>query len=225
MINFIRPLLTPDEVHALRSGLETATWVDGTTTAGGVARSLKNNQQVDYNHAGYARMADIVRTAFWRNSDLRAAVLPAFVTQAMFNRYGPGMQYGPHVDMPLMGHPGDMLRTDVAITVFLSNPDSYSGGELTVVNADGTTFKFKEAAGAAVAYPANSLHHVTPVTQGARCAAILWVQSMVRDPARRELLWDLEQARQDIRASEGNSATFEAVNRSHMNLLRMWADV
>jgi len=185
---------------------------------------VKKNQQIDTGSASYARMADIVRTAFLRNGLLQAALLPAANTRPLFNRYAGGMEYGAHVDSPIMGGMGSAVRSDIAITVFLSDPHSYDGGEL-VTHANGGEYKFKLEAGAAIAYPANTLHHVSPVTRGVRDAAIIWVQSMVRDPARRELLWDLENAKRDIFGREGKSTAFDAVSRSHANLLRMWAEV
>jgi PKHD-type hydroxylase len=217
-------VLTAEELGTIRAELESAPFVDGATTAGWSAREVKKNQQIDLNTEVYARMAEIVRAAFMRNGMLQAALLPAATTQVLFNRYGVGMQYGPHVDAPLMGGMGSAVRSDIAITVFLSDPKSYAGGEL-VVHTSGMGYEFKLEAGAAIAYPANTLHHVNPVTQGVRNAGIIWVQSQVRDPAKRELLWDLENAKRQIFGREGKSATFDVVSRSHANLLRMWADV
>jgi PKHD-type hydroxylase len=134
------------------------------------------------------------------------------------------MQYGAHVDAAVMGAGANAVRSDIAITLFLSDPKSYDGGEL-VVNMSGLMGPFKLEAGSAIAYPANTLHHVTPVTRGARDAAIIWVQSQVRDPAQREVLWDLENAKRQIFGREGKSALFDVVSKSHANLLRMWADV
>jgi PKHD-type hydroxylase len=218
-------VLTAQELAALRADLQSAPFVDGSSTAGWSARTVKKNQQIDPDSAGYERMADIVRAAFHRNGLLQAALLPAANTRPLFNRYVGGMEYGAHVDAPVMGTMGGAVRSDIAITVFLSDPDRYDGGELVTHASGGIEYKFKLEAGAAIAYPANTLHHVSPVTRGARDAAIIWVQSMVRDPARRELLWDLENAKRDLFSREGKSRAFDAVSRSHANLLRMWAEV
>lgn len=217
-------VLAADELRALRSELEGAAFVDGAVTAGWSAREVKKNLQVNAGSDQLARMQTIVRNAFLRNGLLQASILPSAMTQVLFNRYDVGMQYGPHVDAAVMGSMGGAVRSDVAITVFLSEPQSYAGGEL-VVHSQGMEGRFKLEAGAAIAYPANSLHHVAPVTQGTRYAAIIWVQSQVRDPARRELLWDLENAKRQIFGREGKSATFDAVSKSHANLLRMWTEV
>lgn len=218
-------VLTAQELAALRAELQSAPFVDGSATAGWSARNVKKNQQIDPNSASYARMADVVRTAFLRHAMLQAALLPAANTRPLFNRYAGGMEYGAHVDAPVMGGMGSAVRTDIAITVFLSDPGSYDGGELVTHASGGMEYRFKLDAGAAIAYPANTLHHVSPVTRGVRDAAIIWVQSLVRDPARRELLWDLDNAKRDIFGREGKSTAFDAVSRSHANLLRMWAEV
>ncbi|WP_343849800.1 Fe2+-dependent dioxygenase [Rhodanobacter soli] len=217
-------VLTPEELGVIRSELQDAAFVDGASTAGWSAREVKKNLQVDINTESQARLRDIVRNAFLRNAMLQASILPSAMTQVMFNRYDVGMQYGRHVDAPVMGGLGSAVRTDVAITIFLSDAKSYVGGDL-MVESNGVEYGFKLAAGSAIAYPANSLHHVTPVTQGARHAAIIWVQSQVRDSAKRELLWDLDNAKRQIFGREGKSPTFDAVSKSHANLLRMWADV
>ena len=132
--------------------------------------------QIDINTGSQTRLQEIVRSAFLRSAMLQMATLPTAMTQALFNRYDVGMTYGPHVDAPVMGGVGNAVRSDVAITVFLSDPKTYAGGDL-VVDSHGMEYGFKLDAGSAIAYPANSLHHVTPVTQGARYAAVIWVQS------------------------------------------------
>jgi PKHD-type hydroxylase len=217
-------VLTAEELDAIRNELRDASFVDGASTAGWSAREVKKNLQIQINTENHARLAEIVRAAFMRNAMLQMGVLPVAMTQALFNRYDVGMQYGAHVDAPVMGGVGSAVRSDVAITIFLSDPKTYTGGDL-VVDAGGMEYGFKLDAGSAIAYPANSLHHVTPITQGARYAAVLWVQSQVRDAAKRELLWDLDNAKRQIFAREGKSPTFDAISKSHANLLRMWADV
>lgn len=217
-------VLTADELGVIRNELRDASFVDGAATAGWSAREVKKNLQVDLATDTQTRLRDIVRGAFMRNAMLQSALLPMAMTQVMFNRYDVGMEYGRHVDAPVMGGMGSAVRTDVAITLFLSDPDSYDGGDL-VVDSSGVEYGLKLEAGSAVAYPANSLHHVAAVTRGTRHAAIIWVQSQVREPARRELLWDLENAKRQIFGREGNSATFASISKSHANLLRMWANV
>lgn len=224
MILCVPNVLGPQELAATRARLEDASFADGSETAGWSARNVKKNLQVAPGAPGYEELAQMVSTAFLRNPTLMNALLPAAMTRVLFNRYGAGMQYGPHVDAPIMGSMNSAVRTDIAITIFLSDPKDYDGGELVAI-VNGFDGEFKLEAGAAVAYPANTLHHVRPVTRGTRDAAIVWVQSHVRDPAQRELLWDLEGAKRHIFGREGKTAIFDVVDRSHANLLRMWADV
>ncbi len=224
MILCVPNVLSPDELTAIRVELQKADFTDGAGTAGWSAREVKKNMQVKVGAPGYERLAGPVREAFLRSGVLQAALLPKASTQVLFNRYGQGMQYGPHVDAPVMGGMGNAVRTDIAITIFLSDPKSYDGGEL-VVHMNGLGGQFKLEAGAAIAYPANTLHHVTPVTRGTRDAAIVWVQSQVRDTAKRALLWDLESAKRHIFNQEGKSPVFDVISKSHANLLRMWAAV
>lgn len=222
MILCVPDVLSADELAAVRAGLQSVSFVDGASTAGWSARGVKRNVQVKVGSPGYEKLAALVREAFQRNGTLQTALLPAVNTQVLFNRYGQDMQYGPHVDAPVMGSMGSAVRTDIAITVFLSEPKTYDGGEL-VVYMNGLGGQFKLEAGSAIAYPANTLHNVTAVTRGVRDAAILWVQSQVRDPAQRELLWDLENAKREIFNREGKTEVFDMISKSHANLFRMWA--
>ena len=223
MIYCIPDVLGSDELAAIQSKLKTASFIDGASTAGWSAREVKRNLQMTLGTPDYEQIARIVREAFMRSGELQTVLLPAAVTSVLFNRYGQGMEYGPHVDAPMMGSTGSAIRSDIAITLFLSDPRSYDGGELAVF-MNGLASQFKLEAGAAIAYPANTLHHVTPVTRGVRDAAILWVQSHIRDPAQREILWDMENAKHLTFQREGKSPTFDLISKSRANLIRMWAE-
>ena len=144
---------------------------------------------------------------------------PKALTPLMFSRYEKGMQYGSHVDDALM----QGMRVDVAFTLFLSDPESYRGGELIIESAAGGD-GVKLPAGSLIAYPATSLHRVADVTRGERLAAVGWARSFIRDPAQRELLFDLDTARRTLFAREGKSAEFDLLSKSLANLVRMWAD-
>ena len=147
------------------------------------------------------------------------AVRPKALTSVMFSRYETGMDYGSHVDDALM----DGMRTDVSFTLFLSDPESYDGGELVIESASGED-AVKLAAGSLVAYPSTTLHHVAPITRGVRLAAVGWARSFVRDGAQREMLFDLDTARRQLFAREGKSAEYDLVSKSLANLLRMWVE-
>lgn len=217
-------VLTAEELETVHRELRGAAFVDGTATAGYSAREVKKNLQVSIDDENDSKLQEILRAAFARNVMLQVALLPAVKSKTLFNRYDVGMEYGLHVDSAVMGGVGDVLRSDIAITIFLSDPNSYAGGEL-LMNMSGMEYGFKLEAGSAVAYPANTLHRVAPITRGARYAAVIWVQSQVRDGAKRELLWDLNRAKGATFKREGKSETFDAISRSYANLLRMWAEV
>jgi PKHD-type hydroxylase len=223
LIHCFSSILNPDELAAIQPTLQSASFVDGAASAGWSAREVKRNLQLNLGTPEYEQIARIVREAFMRSGELQTALLPAAATSVLFNRYSQGMEYGPHVDSPIMGSMNNAVRSDIAITIFLSDPQSYDGGELTVL-MNGTSSRFKLEAGAAIAYPANTLHHVTPVTRGVRDAAIIWVQSQIRDPAQREILWDMESAKRLTFSREGKSPTFDLISKSRANLVRMWAE-
>jgi len=154
----------------------------------------------------------------------RGGALPLRVASPLYARYTPGMSYGDHLDDPIMGADGALYRSDVAITVFLNDPDAYDGGELIVRSSFGTN-EVKLPAGDAVMYPASSLHQVREVTRGERLVAVTWVQSLVRDPARRELLYQLNQAREKLLRVFPAAEETAQVDNAYMNLIRMWGDI
>lgn len=129
------------------------------------------------------------------------------------------MEYGAHVDDALMNG----IRSDVSFTLFLSDPATYEGGELVIETSSGED-DIKLPAGSMIAYPSSSLHRVAPVTRGTRLAAVGWARSLIRDAGRRELLFDLDTARQSLFAREGKTAEFDLLSKTSANLLRMWVE-
>jgi len=210
-------VLSAEELDSLRTALARAQFADGRETAGFSARLVKNNLQAADRRLETLRA--LVAERILGNELFRLAVRPKALTPLMFSRYDPGMQYGSHVDDALM----DGMRTDVSFTLFLSEPESYDGGELVIESAAGED-AVKLAAGALVAYPSTSLHHVAAVTGGARYAAVGWARSLIRDAARRELLFDLDTARRQLFARDGKTAEFDLISKSTANLLRMWME-
>jgi len=212
-------VISAEDVATVRAALERARFVDGKATAGFAARLVKNNRQADGSDRALETIRKLVGERILANDVFRLAVRPKALTPLLFSRYEPGMHYGSHVDDALM----EGVRTDVAFTLFLCDPASYDGGERTIESAAGEE-TFKLAAGALVAYSATSLHRVAGVTRGTRLAAAGWARSFVRDPARRELLFDLDTARRQLFAREGKSAEFDLLSKSFANLLRMWVE-
>ena len=211
-------VLSAEEIKLVRAALKRARFIDGRATAGFAARMVKNNRQAEG-----ARSLDTIRKLVAErvlgNEVFRLAVRPKALSPLLFSRYEKNMHYGSHVDDALM----QGMRTDVSFTLFLSEPDSYDGGELVIESASGED-AVKLAAGSLVAYPSTTLHHVAPVTRGVRLAAVGWARSYIRDGAQRELLFDLDTARRQLFAREGKSAEFDLLSKSFANLMRMWVE-
>lgn len=224
MLLQLHKVLKRDQLELVRSLLAGAHFVDGKLSAGMAARRIKNNQELDRSAQQIAQLNNVVMGSLVQHPDYRAGALALRVAAPYYARYTPGMTYGDHVDDPIMGVEGQLYRCDVAITVFLNEPDAYDGGELAVNTPFGTN-TVKLAAGDAVLYPASSLHRVNPVTRGERLVAVTWLQSLVRDPAQRELLYELNQAREKLLRERPESEEAAKVNRSYTNLIRMWGDL
>lgn len=214
----IADVLAPAELDEIRGVLAAAPFEDGRATAGWSARLVKDNEQLQEGSATLRLLREKVGSAIRENAVFEAAVRPRVLTPLLFSRYGAGQAYGSHVDNPLM----DGLRTDVSFTLFLSPPDSYEGGELVIETSAGED-EIKLAGGGLVAYPSTTLHRVAPVTCGERLVAVGWAQSWIRDPAHREILFDLEAAKRDVFEREGKSAAFDLLAKSAANLVRLWA--
>ncbi|WP_198350647.1 Fe2+-dependent dioxygenase [Sphingomonas prati] len=215
----IANVLDADNLRWLRNNLEQTRFVDGRQTAGREARVVKNNEQVDRGDPLLEEMQELVIDRLLTNALFRMATRPHVVRPPLFSRYEPGMEYGSHVDDAIMGG----MRTDVSVTIFLSEPDEYDGGELVIESAAGEQ-DVKLSAGSAVLYPTTSLHRVAPVSRGERRAAVTWVRSLVRDAGERELLFDLETARHALFERLGKTPELDLLAKTQSNLLRRWAE-
>jgi PKHD-type hydroxylase len=215
----IADILSAEDIETIAAMLSNARFVDGRATAGFAAQIVKHNQQIEGSDRSLATARELIAQRILANETFQMAARPKALSPLLLARYEPGMQYGSHVDDALMNG----MRTDIAFTLFLSDPGSCEGGELVIESAAGED-AIKLPAGALVAYPATSLHHVNEVTRGVRLAAVGWVRSMIRDAGRRELLFDLDNARRQMFARNGKSPEFDLVAKSFANLLRMWAE-
>jgi PKHD-type hydroxylase len=212
-------VLSRADLKTVHAALARARFVDGRRTAGFSARLVKNNRQAATADNSLDPVRDLIAQRLLGNDVFAMAVRPKTLTPFLFSRTGKGMGYGSHADDALMRG----VRTDVAFTLFLSDPKHYGGGELVIESAGGEE-GFKLPAGSLIAYPATTLHRVETVIRGERLVCAGWVRSFVRDAARRELLFDLDTARRQLFAREGKSAEFDLMSKSVSNLLRMWAD-
>ncbi len=218
MILSIADVLSAPDLEAVRDGLATASFVDGRATAGWSAKPVKSNLQASRG-PDLERVRDLVETRLVEHTVFALAVRPKTILGPLFSRYEAGHAYGAHVDDALMGG----VRSDVSFTLFLSPPETYEGGELIIDSSAGEE-AIKLSAGSVVTYPASTLHRVAPVTAGVRLAAVGWVRSFIRDPARRELLFDLDTARRGMFDRYGKSAESDLLAKCAANLVRMWCD-
>ncbi|NVK24875.1 MAG: Fe2+-dependent dioxygenase [Gammaproteobacteria bacterium] len=218
----IEQLLSKQEVALYRQHLDQVPWLDGKGTAMGMAADVKDNGQADASHDTVRQLANTLLAKFGETAQLVSSVLPHKIFPPCFNRYSKGETYGFHVDAAIMRMPNsaDVLRSDMSMTLFLSEPDEYEGGELVIQTEFGEQ-RIKPKAGDAVTYPSSSLHQVTPVTSGVRIAAITWMQSMVQDPHVRELLYELDQNIQQLLANDAvPREQLDSLHHVYHNLIR-----
>ena len=223
MLLRLAQVIDPQQLQVITQALGEASFVDGKLSAGAHAQRVKNNQELDASSEIARYLQKIVMGNLYNHAEFRNAALPYRVAAPLFAKYGPGMTYGEHIDDPVMGE-GQRFRCDIAVTVFLNEPEQYQGGELVVHTSFGHQ-SVKLAAGDAVLYPASSLHRVSEIESGERLVAVTWVQSLVRDPAQREILYELGQARASLLAAAPEGVQTAQVDHAYTNLVRMWADV
>ncbi len=208
---------------ALAERIALLEWRDGRETAGAVAREVKRNLQAAMDSTAGRRLADELLPLIADNPVLKAAAQPRRFSPLIISKTADGGHYGPHVDNALMGKGAGRVRTDLSFTVFLTPPDQYDGGEL-VVHTAGMTQEVKGEAGHLVLYPSGSIHEVRPVTRGERIVCVGWIESMIADGTRREMLFDLENLRASLRRQlPSQSAELLTLDKTIANLLRMWA--
>lgn len=226
MLLQISDVLNTEDLAQVKALLADAEWVDGRVTAGRQAAAVKNNQQLSEQAAQMASLRKIVLMALNRNPLFFSAALPLKILPPFFNRYaGETNAYGFHVDnaMRMMPDGSGYVRADVSATLFLSEPEEYDGGELVIDDTFGT-HGIKLPAGSLVVYPSSSVHQVTPVTRGQRVACFMFIQSMVRDPVKRRLLYDMDMSLVELRANVGEIAPIVQLTGAYHNLLRRWAE-
>ena len=226
MLLQIPKVLTKEQVRAARSVLDAAEWVDGRVTAGHQSARAKDNEQIPESHPAARQLGEMIVSALARNPLFRSAALPLHVFPPLFNRYSGGQSFGAHVDNAVRQVAGTahQLRTDLSATLFFSEPGEYDGGELVIEDTFGVQ-QVKLEAGSMILYPASSLHHVRPVTRGARVSSFFWIQSMVRDDGERTLLFDLDLAIQRLGAEQPDHPSALQLTGVYHNLLRRWADL
>jgi PKHD-type hydroxylase len=223
MLACIPDVLTAEEIKKLREEAALLPFVPGVETAGGRARRVKNNEQISQKAEERKALHEIVIGALMRNKLFNRAALPKRIRPPLISRYREGMAYGQHVDNAMMGPKQARERSDVSITVFISDIDEYDGGELLIHGAFGVQ-EVKLPSGSVVVYPSYSLHEVAEVTRGERLVAVTWAQSYVRDDRQREILASLAEVKDKMNVIAPDARETDLVHHTYANLLRMWAD-
>ena len=227
MLLHVPQVLTAPEITRIRSLIDNAEWADGRITAGTQSSQVKNNRQLPQECEAARAARAIVVAALDRNALFFTGALPKRIYPPLFNRYeGSTNAFGNHVDNSVRTNAvtGEHTRTDVSVTLFLSEPDSYDGGELVVEDTFGSQ-RVKLPAGDLILYPSSSVHRVEPVTRGARIASFFWVQSLIREAERRRLLFDMDLSVIQLRQSVGETDAVVRLTSCYHNLMRMWAEL
>lgn len=220
MAIFIENVLDVHSIEAIIDTLDSQeVFEDGKKTAGATAKTVKANLQAKPENTEVVGARKMVEQAVLANPIFTSAALPLKLAKVMFSRYDPGMTYGAHVDEAFIAG----TRTDLSFTLFLSDPETYTGGELVVKRHDGDE-QIKLPQGSLYLYPSTSLHYVAPVTSGARLVAVGWAQSRVRLAEHREILFDLASALRQLPRSEENAEARLQILKTQSNLMRLWAD-
>lgn len=224
----ISKVLNEEQLATVRASLlsEAAPWIDGKATAGHQGVAVKNNRQLDEASPMARELGSFVVAQLERNPLFISAVLPNRIYPPMFNRYGAGMHFGTHVDGSVRMIPGSpqKLRTDLSATLFLAAPESYDGGEL-VVESDFGLQSAKLAAGDLVVYSSTSRHRVNPITRGERLACVFWVQSLIRDDARRTKLFELDSTIQRLTQTGSDADSLVRLTAHYHGLLKDWSEI
>lgn len=227
MLITIPAVLSKEEVARFRAALDQADWQDGRLTAGAQSIEVKRNSQLDPESRVALQLGQAILDRLSRNQLFLSAALPHRILPPMFNRYEQAETFGVHVDNAIRSMPlsGERLRTDLSMTLFLTEPEEYDGGELVVEDHYGAQV-VKLAAGDMVLYPSMSLHQVTPVTRGVRVSSFFWLQSMVRSDPHRAILFDLDQSIQSLSRREGpNAPEIVRLTGIYHNLIRLWSEL
>lgn len=226
MLIDIANVFTADEVDEMRTRLLAELWVDGKVTAGQRSARDKFNRQLNEDSALGLLFGQRILARLSENALFMSAALPKRIYPPLFNRYSGGEAFGFHIDNAIRGIKGvrERVRTDLSATLFLTDPQTYDGGELVIRDTFGER-SVKLPAGHLVLYPGTSVHKVNPVTRGERVAAFFWIESLVREDSQRSLLLDMDVAIQRLSAQQADDESLLQLSGVYHNLLRRWSDV
>jgi PKHD-type hydroxylase len=224
MLLAIKNVLNENQLKVVQKLLEKADFIDGKLSAGKEATKVKNNTELSLQSPLHDQLNQMVMSSLIQHPEYQASAFPLKVATAFYARYTKGMEYGFHVDDPVMGPMQARYRSDVSTTVFLNDKDAYDGGEIIIKTAFGEQ-EIKLDAGDAIVYPSSSLHRVNKITRGERLVAVTWAQSMVKEAEKRSMLYELGQAREVMLAKDSEAEETSHVSNVYANLLRRWSEV
>ncbi len=226
MIFHLKNVLDQTGIATILDTLNDAPWSAGRESAGRQAYAVKNNEQLPHDSQAMIAIRKQVLAGLDVHPQFFSATLPRRVFPPRVNRYsGETNSFGAHVDNAIRFAPdtGLRVRTDISCTLFLAPPESYDGGELIICEGQFERH-VKLAAGDAIIYPGTSVHRVAPVTRGQRLACFFWIESMVREDDRRQLLFELDQTIMSLRDTNGEDSHAVSLTGTYHNLLRMWSN-
>lgn len=217
-------LLSEKELNQIENLMSNAKFVDGRATASLKAKEVKNNLQIDHtDQVTLPQLQNMVLHAMYSNKSFQEVIFPKLSYPPVFSKYDKDMTYGWHTDGPIMGHQMP-LRTDIGMTLFLSEPEDYEGGELEIQSPTGL-IKYKLPKGDAIFYPTTQIHRVAPVTKGRRQVCVSWIQSLIREPQNREILTTVKNVHQNLIEENFHDPNADLLLQVYSNLMRKWAEV
>lgn len=226
MLLHIPGLFSQEELVRIREALQQADWADGKLTAGHQSAKAKHNLQLPQQHPLAQEIGKALLERLWVNPLFMSAALPNKIFPPLLNCYTAGGNFDFHVDNAVrqaQGNP-ERVRTDLSSTLFFSDPDDYDGGELVIQDTFGLR-EVKLPAGDLLLYPSTSLHKVNAVTRGARYASFFWTQSLVREDSQRALLFEMDNAIQQLTRDVPDHPALVQLTGTYHNLLRRWVEV
>ena len=231
-ISEIKNILDAETIRKVFNIIREAKFVDG-RISGGTERN-KYNQELFPESETYLDVLRIVEQAVRENPEFNLTAFPRYMTRPIISRYEVGMFYKGHVDKPVMNFMdnnfglmplgNNYVRSDLSMTLFLSDPASYDGGELSF-EAPFSNVKVKLDAGSAVVYPTGRRHQVLPVTRGTRYAAIFWIQTLFPVEAHREAVFNAHKLTSLVQNLAPDSKVHALAEENFFNLARMLAEV
>lgn len=217
-------LLSKELIEQIEALMVNANYVDGRATASLKAKEVKQNLQIDHTDQNtLPQLQSMVLHSMYTNPLFQQFVFPKTTYPPVFSKYDEAMTYGWHTDGPIMGQQMP-LRTDLAMTLFLSEPDTYEGGELEIQSPTGLV-QYKLSKGDAIFYPTTQIHRVAPVTKGTRYVCVSWIQSIIREPQNREVLSTLNSVHQNLITEDIHDANAEQILQVYSNLMRKWSEI